>query len=1001
MKKGLLSILASALLVVGCQNYDDQFTNLESQISALASTVAGLSQVQSEIQGLASTVASLQSTVNSLPSSSEIATQLTDGLAGIVSDVADLEAALDNVASSEEVTDLSDAVAESQTVLDELLANSSVFTGSVTINSVATLDAFHAMGSALAIVNGSVDIDVSTSMDIVKVQELVDEILTVTGDLDYTAAASTIAEVTFNNLSGVQTLTLEQPGGYVFQGLVSAQKIYLSDKYKSSVDIIDFRSLKDVASFGTDAYSGGAITFDKATEIHLTSLAYYTPGTLSLTGKKGGVIDITALDDVNASGTQTALNLSISGPETVAITKLDGKGGSLTFTDVENVTVTDYDGIITVMDGVENFTSNNVVAFGTASTWTDIVTADVTGVVDPNFIASTDVPKDYGPAVAFGSLSDLETLTLAGTFTSVSITGNTNLITTIVSADVTGDAGIVITGNTDMETLTLTGSKSPLVNSSTNNSLTSLTIDTTIQKSSTKLATLDGTITVVDNEDLESLVISSKDVSILTITGNDALTSIDGTGLTTLGAGGTTAAPIAPAVNINDNDLSATLATDKTNATSCEDCDALEANDLGSFTTESKMGTLKTYLALVALDTTASAAVYFDTVESTVDSTGAETTAEVTGQVDGTSILVMDAGTAEVVTGAAALVYATKAYLIDVGTLATRLTMTLDSQPLLYSGGAYVDGIDPTNGSTLSAQNVMLSELMSTEGTARATLLGATLNVYKGGNATFEDITFTSRVSSTSNKENYTNQQALALIGASAASGVDVSLTTWDKVTMNIGGNSVVATITGATAHLTGTAARDNIAAQLKALWDAKFGAAGVSSTMTVWDDVTQSSGVIGGISLKASDAGSRGYLTQNTIGVTFTPGTAAQISAASAGVATQSVLDWMIGVDGTDDNVPKSLDLILTIAGSADNDVDGFSITDGTMDGTTGVYTLTSGAFYNTNSGAGTATSTTANVYPEDARNDVVNAEGIQEGVVTTAGVDATLKTRVHWLSN
>ena len=66
MKKGLLSILAGALLEVGCQNYDDQFTDLENQITALTTTVAGLAQVQSEIQGLTSTVASLQSTVNSL-----------------------------------------------------------------------------------------------------------------------------------------------------------------------------------------------------------------------------------------------------------------------------------------------------------------------------------------------------------------------------------------------------------------------------------------------------------------------------------------------------------------------------------------------------------------------------------------------------------------------------------------------------------------------------------------------------------------------------------------------------------------------------------------------------------------------------------------------------------------------------------------------------------------------------------------------------------------------
>jgi len=995
MKKGLLSILASALLVVGCQNYDDQFTNLESQISALASTVAGLSQVQSEIQGLASTVASLQSTVNSLPSSSEIATQLTDGLAGIVSDVADLEAALDNVASSEEVTDLSDAVAESQTVLDELLANSSVFTGSVTINSVATLDAFHAMGSALAIVNGSVDIDVSTSMDIVKVQELVDEILTVTGDLDYTAAASTIAEVTFNNLSGVQTLTLEQPGGYVFQGLVSAQKIYLSDKYKSSVDIIDFRSLTDVASFGTDAYTGGAITFDKATEIHLTSLAYYTPGTLSLTGKKGGVIDITALDDVNASGTQTALNLSISGPETVAITKLDGKGGSLTFTDVENVTVTDYDGIITVMDGVENFTSNNVVAFGTASTWTDIVTADVTGVVDPNFIASADVPKDYGPAVAFGSLSDLETLTLAGTFTSVSITGNTNLITTIVSADVTGDAGIVITGNTDMETLTLTGSKSPLVNSSTNNSLTSLTIDTTIQKSSTKLATLDGTITVVGNEDLESLVISSKDVSILTITGNDALTSIDGTGLTTLGAGGTTAAPIAPAVNINDNDLSATLATDKTNATSCEDCDALEANDLGSFTTESKMGTLKTYLALVALDTTASAAVYFDTVESTVDSTGAETTAETTGAVDATAILVMTPGTAEVVTGAGAAITAKRAWLIDVSVAGT-LSLTFDSVHILNKNdGNGFGAVTYSTGSTDTNQSLTLIELKNTLSTTRATDLGLTLDVVKAG-ATLPGFGINPNISSTSNGEGYTNVQATALEATNGGSVVAESfLTTNDKVTLTLGDQSI--SVTSTTNSISGAVASAEIVDRLVAVWNAKYGASGTSSSLSIWGDLSEATSMtIAATSLKSSTAGSRGL--DQSVSITFTPASSAVVSASTSGARTQTMLSYTIAtLEDTTDNGATSKDLVLTLesgTGNAASAVMSHSGGDAVIELITTERTLS-------NNGAGTNTATAQHIWPREPRSDARAAEGASEGVVTTVGVTAIAKTRVHWLGS
>jgi len=996
MKKGLLSILAGALVVVGCQNYDDQFDNLESQISALASTVAGLSQVQSDLTSLAGTVSSLASTVNGL--GSQIDTAVADGLADIQADIEAIETAVGDVASSEEVSALSDAVAASQEDLDELLANSSVFTGSVVVNSVATLDAFHAMGSSLAIVNGSVNIDVNTEMDMVKVQELVDQILTVTGDFEYHAAASTIAEVTFNNLTGVQTLTLEQPGGYVFQELVSASKISLSDKYKSSVDIIDFRSLTSVSSFGTDAYTGGAITFDKADEIHLTSLPYYAPGTLSLTGKKGGVIDISALDDVNSAGDQTSLNLSLKGPDSVTISNLDGKGGSITLEDVENATINDFDGTITIKDGVENFTSNNVVAFGSASTWTDIVSVDITGVVDPNFIASTATPKDYGPAVTFNALSDLEEITLAGTFDKVAVTANTSLITAIVSADVTGTGGIDFDGNTDLETLTLTGSKAAKVSVDDNDSLTSLTIDTTIQASSAKLATKDGSISVDGNKDLESLVIGSTDITTLTVTNNPALTSIDGTLLTKLGAGGTTAAPITPAVNIYANDLSATLATDKTNATGCTDCDALEENDLGSFTTSSKMETLAPYLKLVEGNAKSQASVYFDTVESTVDNAGTETAAEATGKVDGTLILELVAGKAAVYTGAGDAIYPTKAYLIDMddNSVSGLITITLDGQDILHDGSAYVTALDITQGSQL----VSISELINNESTSRASLLGATFNVKKGGNAEMPTVTFASRVSSTSNGEAYTNNAALNLIGATAALGVDTSLTTWDKVTLTIGGLSVTKTVS---AWKTGSAAAYAIADALGTEWGAKFGAtAGTSSNLSVWGDITHAnnSAALSGLALKASDAGSRGFLTQNTIGVSVAYGTAAQISAATAGAKTQSVLDWTIGSDGTTDNVSTSPDLILTIAGSADNDLSNFVITDGDMDGT-GIVTLTSEMYTLTNNGAGTKTSTAQNIYPLDARNDVVNAEAASEGILKTAAVTAVDKTRVHWLGN
>lgn len=243
MKKGLLSILASALLVVGCQNYDDQFSALETQINALASTVAGLSQVQSDLQSLSGTVASLQTSL-----SSQIDTALADGLADIDAAVVELNAAAAEAASAEDVAAIQAGVDANAEDLEELLNASAVFTGDVTINSVATLDIFHGMEDAIAIVNGNVNINATSDMDAVKLQETIDNILTTVEDFSYTAA-STVPAVTFNNLTGTATLSLKLAGPYVAQNLISAQQIYLYDDYKSSVSVIDFRKLTSVQKF--------------------------------------------------------------------------------------------------------------------------------------------------------------------------------------------------------------------------------------------------------------------------------------------------------------------------------------------------------------------------------------------------------------------------------------------------------------------------------------------------------------------------------------------------------------------------------------------------------------------------------------------------------------------------------------------------------------------------------------------------------------------------------
>ena len=499
MKKGLFSILASTLLVVGCQNYDDQFSNIESQISALASTVAGLSQVQNDLQSLAGTVNSLQSSL-----SSQIDTALADGLADIDAAVVELNEAAAEAASAEDVAAIQASVDANAEDLEELLDASAVFTGDVTINSVATLDIFNGMGDAIAIVNGNVDIDATADMDAVKLQETIDNILTTVKDFSYVATTSTVPAMTFNNLTGTATLTLKQAGGYIAQGLVSAQNIYLYDDYKSKVDKIDFRALTSVQKFYTDT-TADKIAFSKATELHLTELVRYPPLNLTIEVDEGAAFP-NKLDDVDADGDQKDITLDITGPASLTFTNI--LDGTIKVKDVATVTVNGFKGHVEILDGVETYTSDKAVTLDISSA-DDLETLTVTGALDPD--TATD---KSGPAIVFEDNNSITTVTLSGKVGAVNFQGNGNLDTVTISAEVDGAVEIGATGagngNSDLATVTLTGAKATAVHVIQNFDLETVTIDNAFIAGSAASAKLDGTIKVIDNTSLTNLNISSR-----------------------------------------------------------------------------------------------------------------------------------------------------------------------------------------------------------------------------------------------------------------------------------------------------------------------------------------------------------------------------------------------------------------------------------------------------------------------------------------------------------
>ena len=134
MKKGLLGLIVVALTIVGCQNYDDQFDDLNNKITTLTSQVSELSGLSASIQAVSDRIAALEGSTAS-------AAQLTE----VIATVNALETAVAEVVEAtaygdEEVETLEGEIDEIKGALDELLKQSSVIQQDIVITSAAQLE---------------------------------------------------------------------------------------------------------------------------------------------------------------------------------------------------------------------------------------------------------------------------------------------------------------------------------------------------------------------------------------------------------------------------------------------------------------------------------------------------------------------------------------------------------------------------------------------------------------------------------------------------------------------------------------------------------------------------------------------------------------------------------------------------------------------------------------------------------------------------------------------
>jgi len=665
MKKGLLTLLAASLVFVGCQNYDDQFDDLNAQISALKSQVDGLSSISAQVSSLSGTISGLQSGVAAAQAAATAATAaataagasadaataaanagaaasaidyaaIQAGLDALEAKVAEVEAAVALAADADDIAALQTELTAIDADLAELLEGSGVYANTLQITNQALLAAADALGNGINVISGGLNVAVTSDMNMTTLQNVINRVYNVTGNVTYTNALTTAqTAVSFDKLTSAADISVEQKGAYSFATLSSASDIWLGDDNSDDVSSVDLSALTTVDNVNTgesDAVStADGVVFDQATSIDMGAMTFYTGGDLTFTTKTGGTLDIAALTDTNSAGTLNPFTLTVTGPASLALTKLKGDDrgtdeGAVSVSKVATFSITGFGGDITVGAKVNDATINDATEDLVISSATDLESLTVEGVaaygkyVDNTASAATKLTYAYAAALLDltipAAADDLTSLTLTGKFGTVNATGQANLATVTANAAM---ESLTLSTAPDLSTVALTGSTINSV-TVTGTGMGATTLDYTMKSTAAATPVAYGSLSVTDNLDMTSLTSTVDDVATLAITGNDKLTALSFTKLNSIGTGSTTSS-----ANIYDNDLTAVKSTNTYDTTVAATATlAHTTSDTGSFDNgTSGMGGLQTYLDVIAAATSAvTTAVFFDAV--TTEVTGAE-----------------------------------------------------------------------------------------------------------------------------------------------------------------------------------------------------------------------------------------------------------------------------------------------------------------------------------------------------------------------------------------
>ena len=349
MKKGLLSLLALALTVVGCQNYDDQFAELTSLIEDLQTEVEGIPDVSQSIATLQSTVAAISSAVTSGNAANAAANQATvASLATVSQTLADLQASLGNVAQAGDLDAISSTLADVQADVRELLEANAVINQDITINNAATLEYVETLISTAAddpnvIVNGKVLIDTRnlTDAEVTRAGAVAAKLATILGDGAGDPGLRVIAEtaIPFTNLAFIDDDYHVEGADQDDAALrtVSGDLEIDHDGADAALDYSQLTSVGNVTIAATTASSATSVNFSGVdggtmaiTGLGAGVLDFPLAGSVDLGTFDFATIDAASAATINSDMTATTANLTIEADV----------AGSVTFNSLEDATHT-------------------------------------------------------------------------------------------------------------------------------------------------------------------------------------------------------------------------------------------------------------------------------------------------------------------------------------------------------------------------------------------------------------------------------------------------------------------------------------------------------------------------------------------------------------------------------------------------------------------------------------------------------------------------------------